>query len=318
MFSHFIQTLGFAFGITAPIFLLVFLGTLLKKIKLIDEQFANQASKLIFTIALPSLLFFSIAQTDLYKVFNGPMIAIAIGGTFLVFLLSSLLARYLVKQPRDRGVFVQAAFRGNLAIVGLAFCDLAYGDLGIAKASIIISFLTLFYNVLSIYTLSASLSVKGKKWSSVFINMLKNPLIIAIGLGIVVSLLNISLPMLAIKTGSYLSTMTLPLALLCIGATVSVGELKKSSTVSMIAVAIKLVLVPVIIVYAAYLWGFEAIDLGVLFFMVSSPTAAVSYVMVQAMGGNGKLAANMIAISTLLSLFTVSIGLSLLRFNGLV
>ena len=318
MLTHFIENLLFAFSITAPIFVLVFLGTLLKKIRLIDSDFANKASKLIYVVALPALLFFSISQTDLYEVFYGPMIAIALGGTFLIFLLSSFLARYVVKQPRDRGVFVQAAFRGNLAIVGLAFCDLAYGEMGIAKASILISLLTLFYNVLSIYTLSVTLKVSDKKWASIFTEMLKNPLIIAIGLGVIFSLLQIPMPELAIQAGSYLTSMTLPLALLCIGATVSIGELKKSSSVSLTAVAIKLILVPIVIVYAAYLWGFKPIDLGVLFFMVSAPTAAVSYVMVQAMGGNGKLAANIIAISTLLSLFSVSIGLSLLSFYGLV
>ena len=149
--SDFITYFLFAFSITGPIFILVFLGIVLKNLNILSEDFADKASKLVYMVALPALLFFSLAQTDIQEIFVGKVIILAGVVTFLVFILASLIAPYAVQQKRDIGVFVQGAFRGNLAIIGLAFCELAYGDLGVAKASILISLLTLFYNILSIY-----------------------------------------------------------------------------------------------------------------------------------------------------------------------
>ena len=59
-------------------------------------------------------------------------------------------------------------------------------------------------------------------------------------------------------------------------------------------------------------------DLGILFLMSSTPTAAASYIMVKAMKGNETLAANIIVMSTVASLLTVSIGLAILKSFALI
>ena len=313
MFSEFLSMLDFAFGVTGPIFLTVSIGILLKYLKLIDTILIDKASKLVFMVALPVLIFMSVVKTDLSKVLNVDLLLVSAGGTVLVFVLLSFASPLLVVNPRDRGVFVQGAFRGNLVVIGLALCINAYGDSGLASASILMSVLTLLYNVLSIYTLSASLNTGGTNIVKTLTSILKNPLIISIVLGMIVNVLHIPIPKVAMQTGSYLSQMTLPLALLCIGGSLSFSEMRTSSWVAMWAVASKLVLTPAVILLVVYGFGFRGMDLGVVFLMVSTPTAAVSYIMVQAMNGNAKLAANIIVITTLLSLFTVSFGLALLK-----
>lgn len=310
--------LDFAFGVTGPIFVMVFIGISLKVLRLIDDSFMDKASKLVFMVSLPALMFMSVVNSDIKTVFNPSLLGVSAGGTLLIFALLSLVAPTVVRQKRDRGVFIQGAFRCNLAIIGLAFCLNAYGQEGLARASIMMSVLTLLYNVLSVYTLSMSLSEDKTRFSSVLWSVAKNPLMVAIVLGLIVNLIGIPIHPVLDKTGGYLAQMTLPLALLCIGGTLSFSEMRSSSVVATIAVVAKLIVTPAIIVYIAYLWGFSKMDLGILFLMVSTPTAAVSYVMVQAMDGNAKLAANIVVVSTLASLFTVSFGLVLLKSISMI
>lgn len=80
----------------------------------------------------------------------------------------------------------------------------------------------------------------------------------------------------------------------------------------------KLVLVPLVLTAGAVALGFRGIELGILMLMASSPSAAAGYVMVRAMGGNAALAANIIALTTLGSLLTTSLGVMLLRSGGLI
>jgi malonate transporter len=318
MLTEFITLLDFAFGVTGPIFALVFLGILLKKFKVVDDAFTLAASRLVYMVAMPTMLFMSMINTDIRSVVDGPYLAFAICGSLVVFAIASLLSPLLVKNRQDRGVFIQGIFRSNLAIVGLAFCLNAYGEPGLAKASILMSILTILYNLLSVYTLSASLSSERVRVSKVLINIIKNPLIAALIIGIIFNLAEVPIPGVARTSGEYVARMTLPLALICIGSALSIGELKNSSSVSLMAVFAKLVVVPLTFTYAAYLWGIQGMDLGILFLMVASPTAAASYIMVQNLGGNAKLAASIVVISTFASLITVSLGLAVLKQIGII
>tara|TARA_R110001599_G_scaffold9763_3_gene48382 strand:+ start:136 stop:1032 length:897 start_codon:yes stop_codon:yes gene_type:complete len=298
--------------------MMVVLGSILKYYGIIGQAFVDQASILVFKISLPILLGMSMIRTDIATVFDPATIANASLSTFLVFILLTLTASIFVKNPRDKGVYVQGAFRGNLAIVGLALCVNLYGDAGIAKASIVMSILSLVYNILSIYTLTTTLTDKKLNLFSMIISMTKNPLIIGIVLGIMINLLHIPVHPVIMQTGDYLSQLTLPVALLCIGASLSFADMKDTKTVATIAVIAKLIVSPIIITYIAYLSGFSKMDLGIVFLMSSTPTAAASYIMVKAMKGNETLAANIIVMSTVASLFTVSFGLAMLKTFELI
>lgn len=318
MLTEFLSTLNFSFAVTGPIFMMVVLGSILKYYGIIGQAFVDQASILVFKISLPILLGMSMIRTDIATVFDPATIANASLSTFLVFILLTLTASIFVKNPRDKGVYVQGAFRGNLAIVGLALCVNLYGDAGIAKASIVMSILSLVYNILSIYTLTTTLTDKKLNLFSMLISMTKNPLIIGIVLGIMINLLHIPVHPVIMQTGDYLSQLTLPVALLCIGASLSFADMKDTKTVATIAVIAKLIVSPIIITYIAYLSGFSKMDLGIVFLMSSTPTAAASYIMVKAMKGNETLAANIIVMSTVASLFTVSFGLAMLKTFELI
>lgn len=316
--TEFLSTLHFSFSVTGPIFMMVVLGGILKKYGIIGKAFVDQASIMVFKVSLPVMLGMSMIRTDIATVFDPITIASASLSTLLVFILLTLTANVFVKNPRDKGVYVQGAFRGNLAIVGLALCVNLYGDAGIAKASIVMSILSLVYNVLAIYTLTSTLTDKKLNVFSMIVSMAKNPLIIGIMFGISINLLHVPIHPVLLQTGDYLAQLTLPIALLCIGASLSFNDMKDTNGVASIAVIAKLVVSPIIITYIAYLSGFSKMDLGILFLMASTPTAAASYIMVKAMKGNETLAANIIVMSTVVSLFTVSIGLAMLKSFALI
>lgn len=319
MFNDFLPTLAFAFGVTGPIFLMVFLGALFKRWQMINDNFIDIASRLVFNVTLPALLFLSIIKTDLNLVLNVKLILLACVGTLLIFLLLSWWAALMVNERRDRGVFVQGGFRGNLGIVGLAFSVNAFGAEGMAVASVLMALMTILYNVLSVYTLNHSLAgVQTNSLLPVLSGIIKNPLIVAIAAALLLSLLEIQFHQVITDTGEYFAKMTLPLALLCIGGTLSLSTLRESSAITSMAVLAKLVLTPLLLVSFAYVFEIRGVELGVLFLLAASPTAAASYVMVQSMKGNAAMAASMVVLSTLGSLVTVSLGLALLKSLGLV
>ena len=86
----------------------------------------------------------------------------------------------------------------------------------------------------------------------------------------------------------------------------------------MLASVGKLVFVPLVFVIGGALAGFRGIDIGTLLLLSSTPTASASYVMVRAMGGNAVLAANIIALTTVGSILTTSLGIMLVRGAGLM
>ncbi|OQX07890.1 MAG: hypothetical protein BWK73_26925 [Thiothrix lacustris] len=125
-------------------------------------------------------------------------------------------------------------------------------------------------------------------------------------------------PAVVMKAGETLADMTLPLALLCTGASLDFHTLKQEFSNTMLASLSKLVVIPLLFTLGGWWWGFRGMDLGILLLMSSAPTAAASYVMARAMGGNATLAANTVALTTLGSLLTTSVGIMLLQSKGLM
>ncbi|MGQ9425397.1 AEC family transporter [Gilvimarinus sp. F26214L] len=317
--TSYLATLNFALGITAPIFLLVVLGIVLKRLQVINEGFITSASWLVFSVGLPTLLFISIIKTHFDQVLNLRLLGVGVLATVAVFVVLQLASRVLVRERDERGIFVQGSFRGNMGIIGLAFCANAYGEEGLAIASIYMAVLTILYNVLSVYILTRTLAAGSEAMlKKIAWNIGKNPIVISIVFALLWSYLGIGLHPVLMQSGEYLSAMTLPLALLCIGGSISLRELRLASNVPVLTVIAKLVLVPAATVLIAYPFGFTAMELGVVFLMAATPTATASYIMVHAMGGKGSMAANIVALSTLASVLSVSGGIVILKAMNLI
>ena len=130
-----IALLAFALSITGPIFLVVLLGLFLKRIGQVPHEFVKPASNLVFNVGLPVVLFLSIYRADLSNFDMGLPLLVAVPLTLLLFGLSWPVGKWLTSTSAEQGIFVQGAFRGNLAVIGLAFCNNAYGQVGLATAA---------------------------------------------------------------------------------------------------------------------------------------------------------------------------------------
>ncbi len=309
-----LELLFFTANTTLPIFIMVFMGWWLRRIAWLSDDFINTGSKLVFTIALPALIFIKILESDLISVFDTRQVGYGVIATLLGFIVVWWLSAPFKLAPENRGVFVQGAFRGNMGIVGLALCMNMYGAEGLAIGSILLAFLTLIYNILSVFALTAPFHTVSPLGSWGMIKDIgKNPLIIAITAGLTINLLQIELPTVMMKSGQYFSNLTLPLALLCVGGTINLRTLKQSSGLALAATSLKLVILPFLMTLGAILAGFSGVALGTLFLMFASPTATASFVMAKALKGNAELAATIIALTTVLSLLSISFGIFILR-----
>ncbi|MDI3514603.1 MAG: malonate transporter [Rhodocyclaceae bacterium] len=315
--TDFLALLDFSLGVTGPIFVLLGLGVVLRRIGVITDAFIDGGSRLVFAIGLPTMLFVSIARTPIADSAGIGMLVYGVAATVAIWLLMEWLASVLVQPARDRGVVVQGAFRSNFGVVGLAYCANAYGEAGLAMAALYVGVLTILVNILGVITLSRSLH-RSQGAGRVLRGIATNPLIIGILLALPVSAFAIPLPAVAMKSAGYIADMTLPLALLCTGATLDFRSLRAEAGNAALASVGKLVAMPLLFTLGAWAAGFRAMELGVLMLMASAPSAAASYSMVRAMGGNATLAANIIALTTLGSLLTTSAGVSLLRGFGLM
>ena len=96
------------------------------------------------------------------------------------------------------------------------------------------------------------------------------------------------------------------------------SEIKKGFALSAYSSFLKLIVFPSVMTYIAFLMNFRGYDLGLLFILFSCPTAISSFIMAEAMGSNSKLAANILLLTTLASLITITLGLFILKEYHLI
>lgn len=127
-----------------------------------------------------------------------------------------------------------------------------YGNDGVALAAIYVASLTVLYNIQAVVALTPKGQESGQQAVQVIVKTLtKNPLIIAIALGVVFYALSIPVPKMVSDAGQYFANMTLPLALLCTGGSLDIGSLKKDQASTWFATSYKLVLAPLAITLTA-------------------------------------------------------------------
>jgi predicted permease len=303
----FVSSLFHVVDVVFPVFVFLFFGWCRKYTKQITKPFIDQASSIVFSYALPSLLFISVYNSPSWGQEHLSLAVISALLCVLLFVLACFVAIYCVTDRSDRGVFVQGAFRSNLGVIGIALCSQLYQSEGIVFAAIVLAVVTPLYNILSITVLSFYSHNKALSVKSLTLGVIKNPLIVAIAAAFVLKGVGVSLGGIVLNPLSVLSSLSLPLALMCIGATLALPSNNSQAVTLTVAVSFKLILVPVIVYLIAWLSGVDGVLLGVLLIMFASPTATASYVMARNVGGNKVLAANLITVSTVISIFSLSV-----------
>ena len=310
----------FALNAVLPVFLLIVTGIILKKMTILDDQFIAKSTRLVFKVALPALIFQKISRADFSQLFDGReilFIVLFVTGSFIIIYY---LTGFFINDGAERGAFVQGAFRSNIAIVGLAIISNVFGETGVARAAIALVFIFPMFNIYGVLALSLPLkSGPGENTAGKILKaIITNPLIIAVFIALPFSIFSIETGYMVNSFLEYLSRMTLPLALLGVGGSLSFTSFKKGFSKALSASIIKLVIYPLLVVFILLTSGFKGESLGVIFIMLGCPTAVSSYVMADAMGSDSDLAAGIILITTLGSIMTIGLGIFLMKSFGLI
>lgn len=337
----------FSLNATLPIFLIMVLGWFLMRIGLFTKEFNKVADKYVFKVALPVLLFKDIATADIRSDFNLAFVLFCMITTTIMFLAIWGLSYIFIKDKTQVGAFTQASARGSAAVLGIAFINNIYGNSGMAPLMIVSA--VPLYNILSviILTFSADMGKEAEKKSGISgidrgikansadvlkkarnskgsnikkacINVVKNPIIIGIFLGLPFSIFGINIPAIPLKAVTSIAQTATPIALLVVGAGFEGAKAVKKIRLTSIAAFIKLVLLPLVFFPFAIAFGFRGSGLVAILVMLGSPTTVTCYIMAKNMGNDEVLSSSIVVMATLLSSVTLTGWIFVLKVMGLI
>lgn len=309
----------FSLNATFPIFLVIVIGYFLKQINMLNEDFVTVANKFNFTITLPALVFKDLAAADIRQDFDGGYVLFCAAVTTISFFGIWGLTRLFLKDKSMRGAFVQAAYRSSAALLGFAFIQNIYG--ASQMASLMIIGTVPLFNVYAVIVLTfegeGNEQQKGKIAASCK-NICKNPIIIAILAGVLVSLFRIDFPVIIDKTVQYLGSMATPLALIALGAGFEGKKAIAKIKPTIAASVIKLLVLPMVFLPIAMYLGYTGEKMVALIVMLGSPTTTSCYIMAKNMKNDGVLTSSIIVMTTLLASVTLTFWVYVLKSQGLI
>lgn len=313
------ENLIFSLNATIPIFLMMLLGMLFRKLGWMDEVFAAKMNKFVFLVPLPVLLFEQLATVDFSEVWDIKFILFCFVVTAISITISTLIS-LLWKDRSIKGEFIQATYRSSAALLGIAFIQNIYGTAGMAPLMIIGS--VPLYNIMAVVVLSVFKPGNNSFDKALVKKTLKgiatNPIIIGIVAGFVWSALKLPMPSILHKTVSSIGATATPMGLMSMGATFEMKKATSKMKPTLVAVFMKLVGFCAIFLPMAALLGFRNEEMIAILVMLGSATTVSSFVMARNMGHEGTLSSGVIMMTTLLSAFTLTMWLDVLRSFGLV
>lgn len=295
-----------ALALLAPIFLVIGLGALLRRVGVVGEEGAGVLSRLVFRVAAPAYLFHAVGRRPLGEHWHGPTVLIIVGASVLTAVIVYVLARGADR--RRVGVLAQGAFRSNTVFFGLPVVTQAYGEDAVARAAVVIGTMVITYNLLGALVLALPrrrLSARSAElWRSLLRDLALNPLVLGILCGVATGALGWTLPGFLDRSIALVGRAALPLALLSIGSGLDPRHLPREWRPTLLISAVKLLLYPAAIWFALRAVGLEGEALRVPVVLLSSPCAVLAYIMAREMNGDSRLASAIVLGSTLLSVAT--------------
>jgi len=311
----------FSINAVAPLFAVLLLGYVLKRINFLNDAFISVGNKVVFYVALPASLFMSVYSVDVGGLLDWRFATFVVSASIIGFVSIWFISSFFIKDKKILGAFTQGAFRGNFVFLGMPLLINIAGAIGEVRAALIMAFVLPVYNICAVLLLaSCSDSDSDKKVDirAIIYSILTNPFIIAIFLALSLQLLDINLPFVIERTIRYPANMATALALICLGAGMNFQGFDKRFKYALIASMIKVILMPVVFVAVGYAVGFRDYDIAAILILGGIPSAIAGYVMVVQMGGDGYIASTIVVISTFLSAFTLTLYIYILRIINLI
>ena len=322
------DNLIFSLNATMPIFFVMVLGYILKKIKFTDAHSTAVINKLVFRVFLPALLFMDLAKQDFVSIWDNSFVGFC-AVTTIISILTAALFSLICKDKSDRGEFIQASYRSAAATLGIAFMTNIYDNVAMVALMIIGS--VPIYNIVAVLILSLTSpdvsdesgnNNSTKNFSVLFKktlrNLVTNPIILSIAAGLIWSVFKLPMPKIIGKSITYLGNVASPLALIGLGSSFEFSDVKKK-LLPIIAINFnKLFLFCALFLPLGIYMGFRDEKIVAALIMLGSATTSSSFIMAKNMGHNGTISSSAVMTTTLFSSFTLSFWLFILRTFGYI
>lgn len=306
--------MGVVLGALAPVFLLIALGFALKRSLMRLETQWHGLERLVYYVLFPALLIETLARANLASV---PVAGVG-GALLLSALLMSglclgirpfLAARYAIDGPAFTSIF-QGATRWQ-TYVALSIAGNLYGDLGLALASVAMVAIIPLVNVLSVTVLAHYASPDRQSVRMIVMTVVRNPLIWACAIGLTINVSHLPLPHVWHEVAEALGRSSLAIGLLVTGAGLHLEGLFRPNAAAGLTVFLKLILMPVVAVGLALLFGLSGANIVVVACCSAVPTSSSAYVLARQMGGDAPLLAQIITLQTILAAITMPIAIAI-------
>ena len=288
-----------------PIFLLIAIGTGLKRASFPGDAFWPLADKMTYFIFFPALLVDNLAHAHLGNFDPTGML-----GTLLIALLAQAALVYLLRPlmkvdgPAFTSVF-QGAVRFN-TFIGLGAVTALEGGAGVTLFAVAIALAIPLVNVMCVLTLVRyGNHGQGTTLRHQLVFLAKNPLIIACLIGIALNASGITIPPGIEPALKMLGAMAAPMGLLTVGAGLQWHATRTGGRAVAFACALKLLVYPAMLFGLTRLWGLGPLESKILILWGTIPTASSCYILARQLGGDAPLAAAIVTVSTLLAFITV-------------
>lgn len=297
-----------------PIFVVILLGWLAGRRGFLPASFMGPANRLVFYLAIPAMIFRALSKTDFHAEFDLEVVIGTLLSLVIVFALAWWICSMLHLERGQRGTFIHTSFHGNLGYIGFAVAYYFLGAQGLARASIIASFVILLQNFLAVLVLqihSSHVRSHFQNLRTMVLSILANPIIISAVAGMMVSIFVIPLSPVIGRILDILSNLALPLALLIIGGSISFSFMRSKVRFILLVCVLKLIALPTTGLIIFKLMNLSAGNYLPGIILLASPTATVTYVMAREMKGNPDFANAAISLCTILSAGTFIFWLAL-------
>jgi len=291
-----------------PDFLLILCGFAVCRFTPLNRSVWDGAERLVYTVLFPALLFTSILRHPLSPVSMLPLA----GSSVAVVLCGIVLAFALRLGPgvdaRLHASGAQTAFRFN-SYVALALSERIAGAQGLAWMALIVSLCVPLCNIAAVWPLARH---GGHGFLA---QLLRNPLILATGAGLLCNLLGIRLPDMAMATLSRIGSAALPIGLMAVGAGLQFGALREGPGLAGALMVIRHALLPLLAIGMVLGLDMPPAQQAVVVAFAAMPTASSAYVLAVRMGGHGGYVAGLVTVSTLIGM--LGLPLSLMALSAL-
>ncbi len=305
-------------NVVTPVFAIILAGFLVAQRRWLPEGTGKGVSDFIFTIAMPAMLFRTMATVEDSGVAPFGLLVGYFGANFLTWILASYATTRLLKRPvEDAPAIAMAACFGNTVMLGLPLGTAYFGDRAASAIAVIVAVhAPVLWVVATLQQEWIGRSDRAKSLSRVreiAIDLALNPIIFAVLTGSLWRLTGIGLPAVADKTLGLLGQAAIPGALFALGMGLTRFEVRSDLAALSTITTLKLVVMPLIAwVLSARLLGLSPIGTDTVTLLAAVPTGANAFLFATRNDRAVGPVSGAIAAGTGLAAVTVSLTLILL------